>query len=121
VGTGPFTLKQWWQGAFLHLKKNPYFFGTGKTINGRRIGPFFNDLIYTVYGTSDVAILALKKGRHRHVLVAYPARLSGRPEQPGAKTSACLPMKRARFILSGSICVGRPFNNHRLAPGRGLS
>jgi peptide/nickel transport system substrate-binding protein len=62
VGTGPFTLEQWWQGAFLHLKKNPHFFGTGKTINGRSLGPFFDDLVYTVYGTSDVAILALKKG-----------------------------------------------------------
>jgi peptide/nickel transport system substrate-binding protein len=55
-------LEQWWQGAFLHLKRNPHFFGTGKTINGRSLGPFFDDLVYTVYGTSDVAILALKKG-----------------------------------------------------------
>ncbi len=62
VGTGPFTLEQWRQGAFLHLKKNPLFFGSGKTINGRTLGPFVEDLVYTVYGTSDVAILALKKG-----------------------------------------------------------
>jgi peptide/nickel transport system substrate-binding protein len=62
VGTGPFTLEQWRQGAFLHLKKNPHFFGTGKTINGRTLGPFVDDLVYTVFGTSDVAILALKKG-----------------------------------------------------------
>ncbi len=62
VGTGPFTLKQWRQGAYLHLKRNPYFFGTGKTINGRSIGPFFDDLVYSVFGTSDVAILGLKKG-----------------------------------------------------------
>jgi peptide/nickel transport system substrate-binding protein len=26
VGTGPFTLEQWRQGAFLHLKRNPIFF-----------------------------------------------------------------------------------------------
>ena len=62
VGTGPFTLKQWQQGAFLHLKKNPYFFGSGKTIAGRTLGPFIDDLVYTVFGTSDVAILALEKG-----------------------------------------------------------
>ena len=62
IGTGPYTLEQWRQGAFLHLKKNPYFFGTGNTINGRILGPFVDDLVYTVFGTSDVAILALKKG-----------------------------------------------------------
>lgn len=62
VGTGPFTLEQWRQGAFLHLKKNPYFFGSGKTIDGRTLGPFIDDLVYTVFGTSDVAILALEKG-----------------------------------------------------------
>jgi ABC-type transport system substrate-binding protein len=62
VGTGPFTLEQWRQGAFLHLKRNPYFFGTGQTIGGRTLGPFVDNLIYTVFGTSDVAILALKKG-----------------------------------------------------------
>ncbi len=62
VGTGPFTLEQWRRGAFLHLKKNPLFFGTGQAINGHTLGPFFDDLVYTVFGTSDVAILALKKG-----------------------------------------------------------
>lgn len=62
VGTGPFILQQWRQGAFLHLKRNPYFFGTNLTINGHTLGPFVDDLVYTVFGTSDVAILALKKG-----------------------------------------------------------
>ena len=62
VGTGPFTLQQWRRGAFLHLKRNPYFFGTGQVIQGYRLGPYVDDLVYTVFGTSDVAILALKKG-----------------------------------------------------------
>lgn len=62
VGTGPFVLQQWRRGAFLHLKRNPHFFGTGKTINGRLLGPFVENLVYTIFGTSDVAILALKKG-----------------------------------------------------------
>jgi ABC-type transport system substrate-binding protein len=62
IGTGPFELKQWRQGAFLHLVQNQHFFGTGKTISGQTLGPYFNDLVYTVFGTSDVAILALKKG-----------------------------------------------------------
>ena len=62
VGTGPFTLQQWRRGAFLHLQRNPYFFGTGQTVNGRILGPFVDNLVYSVFGTSDVAILALKKG-----------------------------------------------------------
>ena len=62
VGTGPFILAAWHRGAFLHLKKNPYFFGSGETICGRRLGPFVDDLVYTVFGTADVAILALEKG-----------------------------------------------------------
>jgi peptide/nickel transport system substrate-binding protein len=44
VGTGPFTLEQWRRGAFLHLKRNPHFFGTGQTISGHRLGPFVDDL-----------------------------------------------------------------------------
>ncbi|BBO76361.1 peptide-binding protein [Desulfosarcina widdelii] len=62
VGTGPFILEQWRRGAFLHLSRNAHFFGTGQTIDGRILGPFFDDLVYTVFGTSDVAILGLKKG-----------------------------------------------------------
>ncbi|MGA6925193.1 MAG: ABC transporter substrate-binding protein [Desulfosarcina sp.] len=62
VGTGPFVLEQWRKGAFLHLKRNPHFFGTGETINGRLLGPYVKNLVYVVYGTSDVAILALKRG-----------------------------------------------------------
>lgn len=62
VGTGPFMLEQWRRGAFVHLKRNPRFFGTGRQINGRMLGPFVDDLVYSVFGTSDVAILALKRG-----------------------------------------------------------
>jgi peptide/nickel transport system substrate-binding protein len=62
VGTGPFTLEQWRKGAFVHMKRNPHFFGTGQTINGQVLGPFFEELVFSVFGTSDVAILALKKG-----------------------------------------------------------
>ncbi|MEN8212291.1 MAG: ABC transporter substrate-binding protein, partial [Thermodesulfobacteriota bacterium] len=32
LGTGPFTLFEYKKGAYLHMKKNPHFFGTGKTI-----------------------------------------------------------------------------------------
>ena len=44
------------------MKKNPYFFGTGLTLGGHLLGPYVEDILFRVYGTSDVAILALKKG-----------------------------------------------------------
>jgi peptide/nickel transport system substrate-binding protein len=62
MGCGPFVLKEWKKGAYLHLKKNAYFFGKYKRINGRQIGPYIDDILFKIYGTSDIAILALKKG-----------------------------------------------------------
>ena len=62
LGTGPFTLVQWRPGAFLHMKKNPHFFGGGLTIAGRTLGPFVDTILFKIFGTSDVAMLALKKG-----------------------------------------------------------
>ncbi|MEN8210771.1 MAG: ABC transporter substrate-binding protein, partial [Thermodesulfobacteriota bacterium] len=60
--TGPFTLFEYKKGAYLHMKKNPHFFGTGKTIANHLLGPYVDSILFKIYGTSDVAILALKKG-----------------------------------------------------------
>ena len=62
VGTGPFVLKEWRQGAYLFIQKNKNFFGTGKKISGRMLGPCIDGIIFRFFGTSDAAILALKKG-----------------------------------------------------------
>ena len=62
VGTGPFILTQWKQGAFLYLSRNKHFFAQGKRIGGRLLGPYIDGMILKVFGTSDAAILALKKG-----------------------------------------------------------
>ncbi|MFH2059809.1 MAG: ABC transporter substrate-binding protein [Pseudomonadota bacterium] len=62
IGIGPFILFEYKKGAYLHMKKNPYFFGTGKQIAGFLLGPFADSLLFKIYGTSDVAILALKTG-----------------------------------------------------------
>jgi peptide/nickel transport system substrate-binding protein len=62
VGTGPFVLKEWRKGAFLFLERNKHFFGKGLTIAGRLLGPYIEGIIFKIYGTSDAAILALKKG-----------------------------------------------------------
>lgn len=62
VGAGPFVLKNWRQGAYMFLQKNKFFFGTGQKIGGRMLGPYIDGIIFKIYGTSDAAILALKKG-----------------------------------------------------------
>jgi peptide/nickel transport system substrate-binding protein len=62
IGCGPFVLKEWQKGAYLYLKKNVYFFGKNKRINGRLIGPYVDDILFKIYATSDIAVLALKKG-----------------------------------------------------------
>lgn len=62
AANGPFVLKEWRQGAYLFLKKNPFFFGTDKKIDGHPLGPHIDGIIFKIYGTSDAAILALKKG-----------------------------------------------------------
>jgi len=62
VGTGPFVLKEWKKGAYLFLKENKHFFGSGREIAGRKLGPYIDGIIFKIYTTSDAAILALKKG-----------------------------------------------------------
>ncbi len=62
VGTGPFVLKEWRRGAFLFVQKNKHFFGTGQKICGRMLGPNIDGIIFKFFGTSDAAVLALKKG-----------------------------------------------------------
>ncbi|MCK5543308.1 MAG: ABC transporter substrate-binding protein [Desulfobacterales bacterium] len=62
LGTGPFTLFEYRKGAYLHMKRNPHFFGTGKTIANHLLGPYVDSLLFKIYGTNDIAMLALKKG-----------------------------------------------------------
>ncbi|MCP4669530.1 MAG: ABC transporter substrate-binding protein, partial [Deltaproteobacteria bacterium] len=62
VGSGPFALKEWKQGAYLFLERNEHFFGKGRKIKGRLLGPYVKGIIFKIFGTSDAAILALKKG-----------------------------------------------------------
>ncbi len=61
VGSGPFVLKEWRKGAYLFLKTNEFFFGRNQDIAGRRLGPYIDGIIFKVFGTSDAAILSLRK------------------------------------------------------------
>ncbi len=62
LGTGPFVLSAYQKGAYIHMEQNPHFFGLGKDVSRIRLGPHVDHLLFRIYGTSDVAILALKKG-----------------------------------------------------------
>ncbi len=62
ASSGPFVLKSWRRGVFLYLERNEHFFGQGLTIDGHRLGPHIKGILFKVYGTSDAAILALRKG-----------------------------------------------------------
>jgi ABC-type transport system substrate-binding protein len=62
IGSGPFVFKQWRSGNFLYLVKNEHFFGTGKTIGGFTLGPYFDGILFKNYANADVGILALRKG-----------------------------------------------------------
>jgi ABC-type transport system substrate-binding protein len=62
IGSGPFVFKQWRAGNYLYLTKNEHFFGTGKTIAGYTLGPFFDGILFKNYANADVGILALRKG-----------------------------------------------------------
>jgi ABC-type transport system substrate-binding protein len=62
LGTGPFVIKAYKSGAYLHMERNPHFFGSGQHMGGHLLGPYIDGMLFKFYGTSDVAILALKKG-----------------------------------------------------------
>ncbi|MFH1351171.1 MAG: ABC transporter substrate-binding protein [Pseudomonadota bacterium] len=62
VGSGPFEFKEWNKGAYLFLQKNKHFFGQGKNVGGQVLGPHIDGIIFKFFGTSDAAIMALKKG-----------------------------------------------------------
>lgn len=84
LGTGPFTLFEYKKGAYLHMKKNPHFFGKGVTIADHTLGPYVDSILFKIYGTSDVAILALKKGDiDMYWWDIQPGYLEGLKKEPG--------------------------------------
>lgn len=62
VGSGPFMLTRWGHGDFLYFKKNPYYFASDQTIGNRKLGPHADGILFKIYGTTDVAMLALRRG-----------------------------------------------------------
>jgi ABC-type transport system substrate-binding protein len=62
TGLGPFRLKEWKGGNYILLVRNDHYFGQGKTIAGRQLGPFIDGVVFKIYDTLGPATLALKKG-----------------------------------------------------------
>jgi len=62
TGLGPFRFKERKRGAHILLLKNDRFFGRGKTIAGRKLGPHIDRVIFKIFATLGTATLALKKG-----------------------------------------------------------
>ena len=62
ISSGPFVLKEWRRGAYVFLEKNEHFFGRGQEIAGYHLGPHVDGIIFKFFGTSDAAVLALRKG-----------------------------------------------------------
>lgn len=62
IGTGPFVIKEWKEGTYLYLQKNKLFFGAGQKIHDYTLGPYIDGIIFKFYGTSDAAVLDIKKG-----------------------------------------------------------
>jgi ABC-type transport system substrate-binding protein len=62
IGLGPFRFKEWKRGAYILLEKNPHFFGQGKEIAGRKLGPFLDGVMFKIYDNLGTASVALKEG-----------------------------------------------------------
>ena len=61
IGLGPFRFSKWHKGAYVKLVKNPEYFASGRKIKGKIVGPYIDEILFKIYGTTDTAILALKR------------------------------------------------------------
>lgn len=62
VGLGPFRFVERKPGSYVLMERNPYFFGTHRSIAGRQLGPYVDRIILKVYDTLGTATLALTRG-----------------------------------------------------------
>lgn len=59
---GPFVFSEWVKGAYVKIDARKDYWAKGRVINGREVGPFYDGILFKLYGTTDAAVLALKKG-----------------------------------------------------------
>jgi hypothetical protein len=83
-------------GGLFTSEAQPAFFRHRPDHQRPHVRAFVEELVYTVFGTSDVAILALKKGSID--MFWWPIQPGYLNDLSGRRRSACLPTKRARCI-----------------------
>ncbi len=112
LGTGPFKLEAYKKGAYVYMKRNPYFFGTGLKIAGRVLGPYVEGILFKIYGTSDVAVLALQKGDiDMYWWDIQPGYVQGLKEQPDIRVFL---NKKSALYYMGFNVRKPPFNDKTL-------
>lgn len=134
VGSGPFMFKQWQQGNFIYLEKNPHFFAPQTALRGHVLGPYINGILFKIYGTMDVGVLALRRGDidlfWRGIQPGYLKQLSAAPQIKvyESKTSAMYYMgfntRRAPFsdaVVRKAIAtlIDKQFIVQRILQGTG--
>jgi len=62
IGNGAFKFVSWKRGSSIKLERNPNYFAANRELNGKKVGPYIDGILFKIYGTTDAAILALKKG-----------------------------------------------------------
>ncbi|MCF8129670.1 MAG: ABC transporter substrate-binding protein [Deltaproteobacteria bacterium] len=63
TGLGPFKFASRKKGSYILLVRNENFFGRGKTISGKTLGPYIDGVMFKIYGTLPDATLALEEGQ----------------------------------------------------------
>lgn len=69
-GTGPFTFAEWKKGSYVYLEKNPNYYLSGSEFYGKKVGPFIDGILFQIYRSTDIALLALKAGEIDYI--AWP-------------------------------------------------
>lgn len=59
---GPFVFSEWVKGSYVKIDARKDYWAKGKMVNGREVGPYYDGILFKIYGTTDAAVLALKKG-----------------------------------------------------------
>lgn len=76
IGCGPFMLKEWKQGEYIALERNPNYFATGMEVKAGdkklKVGPYVDGIVFKIYKSLDTAILAIQKSKPEIDFIYWP-------------------------------------------------